>query len=931
MGSRPGCDGSTFFRSARLGGAAAALAACGALALAACGAFAPSPAHAQDEFLINDDRLPRSQFAPRPALGMTGSIAIVWTDGRNGPDNSIDYDIYAATVRDPGALGSTINRRINDDTAGALQGLPDIASSPAGTIFCVWEDSRAGNPDIYGAALDSLGFRTTPNLRINNDSGIGEQRIPRISAVGPDRYLIVWGDQRSGQSDIYGSYLNVSGAPLGPNFVISPDPVSGGSFQGEPAVASNATGLTLVVWLDGREGGSVFGATLDLYGQWLDSSGSPLGGNFKINSTSTPQQDASPAVVADSTRGFVVAWIDRRLGVSTDPGDVYAQRFGPDRSLVGVNVRVNDDPLGRNQKSVRGAPGPDGAYLFWEDLRDGFGLDPNVQSARVPYDGSAHGPNFRVNASTPGRQGTPSAIWDGRDAFLVAWEDTRNGSPDIFATSILPSGARRGFDTQMNDDAARNDQWSPRLGRGPGEYLLTWIDKRNGGDDLFGQWLGANGGREGTNALLYHDTGSTRPVVSNSAVSPGGAALVAAQVTRDSDIGEIRGFLFPAIGRGLSQSFWISDSLPSASTAPAVASRAGEFAVAWIDSRGAAPRIYGQRVAESGSRLGVNHPLLSVEPVNPPFAIDLTADGFGGGWWLLYAEGISADQRLWIEHLDSSLGPDRGPVEVAPGFGGPRQDARLSASPEDGRIEIVWEGLAASGLGAVYQVALASTLAPLGPVFEVGDPGFSGSRSRPAITLLDSRSVVSWQEKRDGNWSIWMRVIQSGAIPLTGAVRVDEDPGLADQLDPGVGMDAAGHAVFVWTDMRSLSSGSDILARVIGLAATSVDEIPGPPPDPPPAPPSRMRIGPARPNPFSGSMRVPVEVTLNAGGRVRAYVLDARGALVARVYDGVAPNGRVLLSWGGSDARGRAVASGVYWFVAESGGERHAVRLVRIR
>ncbi len=891
----------------------------------------PSVVRAQDEILINDDRLPRSQFAPRPARGITGSLVVAWSDGRNGPDAFIDYDIYVVTIRDPHALGSTVNRRINDDPAGAIQGLPDIASSPSGSILCVWEDSRASNPDIYGAALDSLGFRTTPNLRINDDVGLGDQRTPRVAAVGGERYLVVWGDQRAGQSDIYGSFRNVSGAPLGGNFVLSPDTVFGGSFQGEPAVASNASGLTLVAWLDGREGGSVFGATFDVYGQWMDSTGALIGTNFKINSTSGAQQNASPTVVADPTQGFVVAWIDRRLGASTDPGDVYAQRYGPDRSLVGTNVRVNDDPPGKNQRNMRGSAGPDGAYLFWEDLRDVFGLDPNVVSARVPYDASAPGANFQVNASTPSRQGTPSAIWDGQDAFLTTWEDSRNGAPDVYAISFLPSGVRRGFDTQLNDDAARNDQWGPRMGRGPGKYLLTWIDRRNGSNDLFGQWVGANGGREGTNALLYHDTGPTRPISSNAAVSPNGPALAAAQVTRDSDAGEIRGFLFPTPGSGPAPSFWISDSLQSAQADPVVAAAGGEFATAWIDSRDVVPRIYGQRISEAGLRLGANHPLLSSEPADPPFAFDMAPDEFGGGYWLLYAEGIAADQRLWVSHLDSSLDPDRAPSEVAVGFGGPKQDPKLAASSTDGRVEVVWQGVAASGLGAVYQLALTSNLVPLGPVFDVGDPAFAGARTGPAIAMFGARSVVTWQEKREGNWSIWMRVIQSGVNPITGSVHVDEDPGQADQLDPVSGLDAAGHAIFAWTDMRSISSGSDILARVIELTPTAVDDQPPQPPDPPPAPPSRMRVGPARPNPFSGVLAVPVEVPPGAGSRVRAYVLNARGTLVARVYDGVPAGGRVLLRWNGSDSRGREVASGVYWFVAESGGERHAVRLVRIR
>ena len=900
------------------------------LFLISAAAALPSVTVAQDEILINDDRLPRSQFAPRPAVGITGALIVGWSDGRNGPDTFIDYDIYVSTMRDPHALGSTVNRRINDDPAGSSQGSPDIASSPSGTIFCVWEDSRASNPDIYGAALDSLGFRTTPNLRINDDAGLADQRNPRVTAIGSERYLIVWGDQRTGQSDIYGSFRNVSGAPLGTNFVLSPDTISGGSFQGEPAVASNAGGLTLVAWLDGREGGSVFGTTFDIYGQWMDSTGAKIGTNFKINSTSGAQQNASPVVVADRIQGFVVAWVDRRLGTSTDPGDVYAQRFGPNRIPIGGNVRVNDDPLGRNQKNVRGSPGPDGAYLFWEDLREGFGVDPNVRAARVPYDASAPGVNFRVNSSTPGRQGTPSAVWDGRDAFLVTWEDARNGAPDIYAISFLPSGVRRGFDTQLNDDAARNDQWGPRMGRGPGEYLLTWIDRRNGSNDLFGQWVGADGGREGTNALLFRDTGISRPVSSNAAVSPNGPALVVAQVTRDSDAGEIRGFLFPILGNGPSAAFWISDSLQSAQAAPVATAAGGEFAAAWIDSRDGTPRIYGQRISEAGIRLGANRALLSSEPADPPYALDLTSDSFGGGYWLLYAEGMTQDQKLWVSHLDSLLGPDRAPTEVAAGFGGPKQEPKLAASSADGRIEVVWQGVSASGLGASYHLALTSSLVPLGPIFEVGDPAFAGARVGPAIVLHGLRSVVTWQEKRDGNWSIWMRVIQSGVSPLTGSIRVDEDQGQADQLDPAAGLDAAGHVIFVWTDMRSISSGSDILARVIELTPTAVDDPPIPPPDPPPAPPSRMRVGPARPNPFSGALAVPVEVP-GAASHVRAYVLDVRGTLVARVYDGEAAGGRLLLRWSGSDARGREVASGVYWFIAESGGERHAVRLVRIR
>src|SRR5207247_10928857 len=148
-------------------------------------------------------------------------------------------------------------------------------------------------------------------------------------------------------------------------------------------------------------------------------------------------------------------------------------------------------------------------------------------------------------------------------------------------------------------------------------------------NDLFGQWVTANGGREGTNTLLYSQTLTTRPVTSSAAVSQGGIALAAAQVTRDSDAGEIRGFLFLSRGNGPSASFWISDSLQSAQADPVVVWRPGEFAVAWLDSRDSVPRIYGQRLSVAGMRMGRNHPSLSVAPADPPLGRALQPRGVG--------------------------------------------------------------------------------------------------------------------------------------------------------------------------------------------------------------------------------------------------------------------------------------------------------------
>ena len=884
-----------------------------------------APASAQDEFLINDDRVDRKQWAPRVARGASGSIVVAWMDGRNLNGDLVDFDTYAMTIRNSFGIGSTVNRRLNDDVPGATQGFPDIAASPSGTFFCVWEDGRAGNRDIYGATLDTLGLRITPNLRLNDDLTYTDQANPQIAAVGTDRYLVVWGDQRLGGGEIFGEYLTASGAPIGPNFKISVDSVATGSYQGQPAVAARPDGTVLVAWLDGREGGSVFGSTFDIYGQWVNGVGQLVGGNFKVNGTTGPQRDTSVAVAADSSNGFVVGWVDRRNSPG-DPGDIYAQRYDGNRNVLGGNIRVNDDGPGQDQRGVRAIATPQAAYFVWEDLRGSLGLDSNVEAARVGFDALPAGANFRVNSSIPARQGTPGASWDGHDAIIAAWEDGRNGSPDIYAIAVLPDGTRRGTETQLNDDAAATEQRRPALGRGAGQYLATWIDRRGGTNDLFGQWITSAGGRNGPNHRIWRDDYLSHPVFATSALSSQGNGLVVAQVTRDSDAGEIRGFLYTTPGLPPASSFWISDSLPSAQSTPALAATSSEFAVVWLDTREGSPRVFAQELSTGGVRIGPNHAVLSVEPSDPIYALDLAPDPFGG-YWLAYAAGASLDQRLWFIHLSAGLSADRDAIEVTPGTPGERSHPSLATGPE-GRVELTWLGTGTGGLSQVYHQTFDSSGIPLGPVDPVA--AGQGGMGVPSLTVSGRRSIIAWESRQDGNWSVWLQAFLDGIVPASGVLRIDEDVTGADQLDPSPAIDSSGMALVIWADDRSPSSGMDILGRVFSFASTDVLDEPPPSPEPPPAPPRALHVGRASPNPFGGFLRVPVEAPAGAAP-VRVRVLDVQGRVVATLHEGPLAADRAIIQWDGKDVHSRDTASGVYWILFEREGERRALRVVELR
>jgi hypothetical protein len=67
-----------------------------------------------------------------------------------------------------------------------------------------------------------------------------------------------------------------------------------------------------------------------------------------------------------------------------------------------------------------------------------------------------------------------------------------------------------------------------------------------------------------------------------------------------------------------------------------------------------------------------------------------------------------------------------------------------------------------------------------------------------------------------------------------------------------------------------------------------------------------------RPNPFRPATSIPYSVP--KATHVRLVVYDVSGRAVARVVDRVESPGRHVAPWSGTDDRGRALSSGVYWY-----------------
>ena len=113
--------------------------------------------------------------------------------GRNGPFLLDTSAIYAAVP----------------DTN--WQDYPDIAFDGVNYLV-VWQDDRNGDYDVYGARLTQDGVVIdTGAFSIVNAPG---DQVRPAAAFDGNNYLIVWEDQRSGESDVFGARVTTSGLVL---------------------------------------------------------------------------------------------------------------------------------------------------------------------------------------------------------------------------------------------------------------------------------------------------------------------------------------------------------------------------------------------------------------------------------------------------------------------------------------------------------------------------------------------------------------------------------------------------------------------------------------------------------------------------------------------------------------------------------------------
>jgi hypothetical protein len=280
----------------------------------------------------------------------------------------------------------------------------------------------------------------------------------------------------------------------------------GNADQQGSSITTDINGNFVITWQDERN--SYKG---DIYAQRYLSDGTVLGNNFKVNDDQTENDQWPPSISGDNSGNFVITWIDGRHQDQYGRNwDVYAQRYSSDGSAIGANFKVNDDTGIADQITAFISTDNSGNFVIaWSDYRDNRDY-PDIYAQRFSSDGNPLGTNFKVNNNPSGSRGSSSICTEANGNFVIAWKDERNSYyGDVYAQRYSSDGTALGGNIKVNDDQTDNVQTSPSISsKDNGDFIITWGDGRNASWDIYAQRYTNDGSTIGSNFKVNDDQSS---------------------------------------------------------------------------------------------------------------------------------------------------------------------------------------------------------------------------------------------------------------------------------------------------------------------------------------------------------------------------------------------------------------------------------------
>lgn len=408
------------------------------------------------EFQVNAFTL-EDQGDAALAADSSGRALVVWASALQDESGSA---VVARRIQLSGApAGEEI--LVNQYTTGN-QWNPAVSTDGQGSFVVVWEsDGQDGSwSGVLARRFEADGTPASGEIQVNTQTA-GDQSQPAIAMTGSGEFLIVWTHDTGGPvagTDVMARRFDATGSPFGGEFRIN-DYTTGPQWRPK-VTASDGSGFVVVWESDGQDG-----AASGVFGRRFDSKGNPLGGDFRVNSYTTGLQEY-PDVTSTQGGGFVIVWSSMDQEFPGEGGDeVYLQRYDSSGDPLGPELRVNSETEDHQSYAVVSSD-PTGAFVVAWRSRQQDGSGDGVFGQHFDSNGNPSAPEFQINAYTTFSQSAPAVAALASGEFVVGWQSDGQEGPGYTELGVFERFVR--FPAFV-DGFEEGDlcSWSSTVGGGP--------------------------------------------------------------------------------------------------------------------------------------------------------------------------------------------------------------------------------------------------------------------------------------------------------------------------------------------------------------------------------------------------------------------------------------------------------------------------------
>lgn len=524
--------------------------------------------------------------------------------------------------------------------------------------------------------------------------------------------------------------------------------------------------------------------------------------------------------------------------------------------------------------------------------------------------------NLISNAASD--QVNAASVSDGAGGAIIVWQDHRSGTNyDIYAQRVNAGGTVQWAANGIAICSADSDQVSPAIiSDGSGGAIIAWQDKRSGSYDIYAQRVNASGVLQWSPATGDSVCKVVFDQVNIAMVSDGsGGALIAWEDYRSNAGPGLADIYAQKLNvTGIPQ--WTANGIGvciqgAAQHGPKIISdgSGGAFLV-WYDQRAGNYDIYAQRVSAIGGLVGIADGVAvctsGTDQTNP----DICTDGAGGAIIVWQDSRSTTDVDIWVQRMSPAVAI-RWPVDgvvMNNNVGYDQINPKLVSDGVGGAL-MTWEDFRTGLTSDIYAQRVDSTgvVATGWNVNGVAVCVSAFNQSNPTIISDGNHgAIITWMDKRDSSTNVntydvyASRITGVFALPWTanGAPICTAD---STQLNPTVASDGSGGAIIAWQDKRS--GNYDIYASQIGQnGVTEVQSVA--------AAPAGFTLSQNYPNPFNPSTTINYQLPVNSLVTLRVY--DVLGQEVATLVNGWMEAGSHSVPF--TAVGGSTIASGVYFY-----------------